>query len=149
MRNKLVVVCLALAVVLMVALPVSAAQPTTTTETITNLPDPCTGDTLSGTVTFTIQTTATGNHLSIHETIKGTLTGTSGTTYVVNAEGNENANTNAAGAYEGNLVLTQHINSQGGGAGSNLVIQEIDHITVNADGTVVVDRSNFNGPTCQ
>ena len=144
MKTKITVVAAALAVVLMlVSVPAKAVQPVTGTLSFSEL-DPCTGDVVHWTADFTLQISVQviGDtaHLRLHESIHGTGTGLpSGDSYVFNQTSSEDDNISlVGGAGEANVVLNAQIISKGGASNENA--QLIQHLTINADGTVIVDR---------
>ncbi|HYM21340.1 MAG TPA: hypothetical protein VEW28_10120 [Candidatus Kapabacteria bacterium] len=105
--------------------------------------DTCCNDTVSitGTLHEIIDTNASGNITHLHANSSGlTGTGTSGNTYHGSITANEHIDT-TNGASVTNAV-EQLTMTASGGCKFKLILRE--HITTNADGTVVVDRMDFS-----
>ena len=113
--------------------------------------NPCNGDlvTYSGTVHFVFRTTVDGNgglHLGLHANAQVQGTGAAaGTKYAASEELNDNLNLNT-GATEENFTHAFKLIAQG--KDPNFKLLESFHVTINANGTVTVLRSNI-GATCK
>jgi hypothetical protein len=105
--------------------------------------DTCCNDTvqITGTLHEIIDTDANGNLTHLHANSSDlTGTGTSGSTYHGSITANETIKT-TNGASETNAV-EQFTMTAAGGCKFKLILRE--HITINADGTMTVDRTDFS-----
>ena len=100
---------------------------------------------LSGTVKVDQNVTVDGNgglhvlqHIVEHLDGQAVAGPDTGAKYQLNANENENINFTNGAPLEANLVINENIIGQG--QAPNFGVQEIAHITVNANGDVVVDR---------
>jgi hypothetical protein len=110
--------------------------------------DSCTGEHIAYTVTerldIYIHSDATGGfHGTIHQVFKGTGVGlTSGTNYVISEVIVEEENASATNlGFEFNSSDNFSLNSQGSMPNERAIVTQ--HITVNANGNVTVDRFNI------
>ncbi|HEY2016969.1 MAG TPA: hypothetical protein VGH38_25870 [Bryobacteraceae bacterium] len=113
--------------------------------------DPCTGEDVHVTGTTVIRTsTSVSNdieHVSLHVSQKDTGIGlTSGATYKINGEDTQQVNIRLVnGTGEENAVTTFNVIGKGNVANEH--VKELLHVTVNAGGTVTVQRTSITD-TC-
>jgi hypothetical protein len=116
------------------------------------LSDPCTGEQVhfTGSTTFSFAFSTNNNtfHISDHATERLDGVGlTTGAKYRTNVEENLEANGSLSGfPVEENMVFNQHVIAQG--ALDNFNLKETFHITINANGTITVDRISVEA-SCQ
>lgn len=106
--------------------------------------NPCNGETVTftGVDHFTAQVTldgAGGFHIDLHDNIHVTATGDQGNSYEGNQE--DNAPLNGRVAMEQTLPFTFSEISKG--SAPNFEIHALQHITINANGTVTVSINTF------
>ena len=147
------ILLLAIAAIAFTTLPsFKAMPPATVTDVHFDIPgpfgvfNPCNGEsvTLDGTLGIDVHTVINGNRVneSIHYSGHLEGTGDQGNSYILNF--NENAHQNGSlvnGSLTINDVLSQNAISKGGAPNFN--IKAYFKVTVNANGTVTVLRSDF------
>jgi hypothetical protein len=146
MTRKIAVSAVTLtAALLILSTPARAANTTNVTLPISgSLFDSCSGENVdyTGTVHVVADVTVNGNHVTLvqHENFHVTATGeSSGATYVGDESFNDTENFSLTSPQE-ELNFTEPFTLIGQGSTPNLKSLATEHVTVNADGTVTVNR---------
>lgn len=140
------------AALLILSMPVKAENTTNVTSPLSGVfPDACSGDTLTftGTEHDVFSTTVNGNtvHYVDHSNIHITGTGSpSGASYTGDESVNMTENFNLTSPQQ-EFDVTNVLTAIGQGNTPNLQLLETEHLTVNADGTVTVNRTDLSS-TC-
>src|SRR5262245_44485642 len=152
MKRKFALCVLTLAVALpLFTTPVKASKPTTQVFPVDEvLIDPCTGEQVHLTGTFTLSSASDVHndivHFREHDVIDLTGVGlTSGNSYSLRAVENVEDNFHLPFPFapsEENVVTREQLISQGGA--DNLLFKETIHMTVNDNGDVTVQRIDFS-----
>ncbi len=117
------------------------AQHETITETFSEF-IPCLNDTLDFSVTIneTLQESPDMTHLNVHAVISGTaVSETTGTSYAVHGTENQVLNLTHTDTGGGEATETISLKFLAQGQTPNLVIQIVEHITVDPNGNITVD----------
>lgn len=150
MTRKIAVSVLTLtAALLIMSMPARAANTTNVTTPISGLfSDSCSGDILSftGTVHDVMNTTVNGNtvHFVLHANIHITATGSpSGASYVGDQSLNETENLILTSP-QVEFNVTNLLTAISQGSAPNLLFLQTQHLTVNANGGVTVNRIDIS-----
>ena len=111
--------------------------------------DPCTGEDVSGSldVLLVANRVSTGNggiHVTLHGNVHGQLVGNLGTTYQLSAEGTDHFD-----SVSGHYDFAFHMEGISRGSGSNLTLDGVARLFVNADGNPTGGTIVTVSPTCR